>query len=110
MDYSTCPKSLNFSVITTLVYRAEVEHFYRHRITTVMAANRPEPNLGQDVVWCKYCGHFEAEFYCKNCGDNMCSQCHDSHNNYHSFKYHITVPYNGRQFAGVHCMEHPTQF
>lgn len=105
-------KNFEFPVTTMLVYRAEVEHIYRNRITTVMAANRPESNLAQDVlrVWCKYCRNSDAEFYCKNCGDSLCSQCHDIHINHQSFKYHITVPYNERQFAGVHCMEHPTQF
>lgn len=77
-----------------------------------MATYRPESNLAQDVhvVYCKYCVHFKAEYHCKNCRDNMCSRCHDKHIRSFSFKKHITVPYNERQFAGVHCMEHPTQF
>lgn len=76
-----------------------------------MAAYRPESNEAQDVVLCKYCEQSADTFYyCTDCGDNMCPKCHKEHINHSSFSKHITVPYNERQFAGVPCMEHPTQF
>lgn len=76
-----------------------------------MAAYRPELNEAQDVVLCKYCEQSSHELYhCKDCGDNMCPKCHKEHINHSSFSKHKTVPYNERQFAGVPCMEHRTQF
>lgn len=64
-----------------------------------MAAYRSDSNQPEDLIWCKYCEHTLAEHFCKNCGDNMCSQCHEKHMNHSSFLNHETIPYVERKFA-----------
>lgn len=64
-----------------------------------MAAYRSDSNQPEDLIWCKYCEHTLAEHFCKNCGDNMCSQCHVKHMNHSSFLNHETLPYVERKFA-----------
>lgn len=75
-----------------------------------MAAYQPRSNQAQDVVRCKYCENSVADYYCKNCRDKMCQKCYDEHKKHSSFSSHVIVLYNERQFAGEHCMEHPSQF
>lgn len=67
-------------------------------------------NQAQDVVWCKYCQHYAAEFHCRNCGDDLCQTCTDSRKGHQHFSDHIIVPYLERETAGIRCRFHPTRF
>lgn len=67
-------------------------------------------NQAQDVVRCKYCQHYVAEYYCKQCRDELCQTCQDSHKGHPHFLNHVIVPYLEREMAGTHCKDHPTQF
>lgn len=67
-------------------------------------------NQAQDVVRCKYCQHYVAEYYCKKCRDELCQTCQDSHKGHPHFFKHVIVPYLERETAGIHCRDHPTQF
>lgn len=75
-----------------------------------MATSKTPKSNAQYVVECKFCENFYVEFYCRNCGDEMCENCHDSHIKHPTFSDHITVPYHLRHIAGIPCRDHPNQF
>lgn len=75
-----------------------------------MATSKTPKSNAQYVVECKFCENFYVEFYCRNCGDEMCENCHDSHIKHPTFSGHITVPYHLRHIAGIPCRDHPNQF
>lgn len=74
-----------------------------------MAANI-NSSQAQDIVWCKYCQNFPAEFYCQNCGDELCSTCENSHKTHHTFAKHVTVSFLGKKTTGIPCKEHFDNF
>lgn len=75
-----------------------------------MATSKTPKSNAQNVVECKFCENFYVEFYCRNCGDEMCENCHDSHIKHPTFSGHTTVPYHLRHIAGIPCRDHPNQF
>lgn len=67
-------------------------------------------NQALDMVWCKYCQKHAAEYYCRNCGDELCQTCKDLHKGDHNFSNHVIVPYFERETAGIRCRYHPSHF
>lgn len=67
-------------------------------------------NEAQDVVWCKYCLQYAAEYYCGDCRDKMCQTCKNSHKGHPHFLNHVIVTYHEREAAVKRCRDHPSQF
>lgn len=65
--------SFNFQVFARSINKDNIRNL--RIVHNTMATS----NEAQDVVWCKYCLQYAAEYYCGDCRDKMCQTCKNSH-------------------------------